>query len=267
MIFPKANLNSFSFPLDHAMEDQVASPVTPRTNARRRIRIRPLKKPVHIDDVDIIPDPSSELWISPTGMSNDTPVHMRTPSPVIIGTPSTGNRLRAHFNTPERLGTRVPFADRLKQVVDTDDDYLKMHSFLPVKNNHPTTQKATVEHDNHASLKQSLQGESHQQTIEKEQQQDKENHQQHQEQEQQQHKEKQDQQDNECHQQNTEKEDLQHIEKKDQQHIEKEDQQNEANQDRVSYKVVHRKVHMSNCVHFTVCIDCHCILGPPTHGC
>lgn len=249
------------------MEDQVASPVTPRTNARRRIRIRPLKKPVHIDDVDIIPDPSSELWISPTGMSNDTPVHMRTPSPVIIGTPSTGNRLRAHFNTPERLGTRVPFADRLKQVVDTDDDYLKMHSFLPVKNNHPTTQKATVEHDNHASLKQSLQGESHQQTIEKEQQQDKENHQQHQEEQEQQHKEKQDQQDNECHQQNTEKKDLQHIEKKDQQYIEKEDQQNEANQDCVSYKVVHRKVHMSNGVHFTVCIDCHCILGPSTHGC
>lgn len=190
---------------NNAMEDhQVASPMTPRTNARRRLRIRPSAKPVHIDDVDIIPDPSSELWISPTAMSNnDTPIHMKPPSPVIIGTPSTANRLRTHFNTPDRPSPRVNFADRLKQVVDTDDEYLKTHSFLPITNNHPT-REATIDHDNDSTPEPSYE-------------------------------------DNEDHHQ-------QHKNNEDQQE-KKEDQRDK------SYKVIHRKVHVSKDIRFNVCID------------
>lgn len=184
------------------MQDyQVASPMTPRATARRRLPIRPSATPVHIDDVDIIPDPSSELWISPTAMSNnETPIHMKPPSPVIIGTPSTGNRLRTHFNTPERPSPRVNFVDRLKQVVDTDDDYLKTHSFLPITNNHPT-REAMVDHDNDSTPEPSFEDNEDQQ--------------------QQQHKK----------------------------HEDKEDQHDK------SYKVIHRKVHMSKDIRFNTCTD------------
>ena len=189
------------------MEYQVASPTTPRINARRRLPIRSSAKLIHFDDIDVIPDPSSEIWISPTALSNEDSLqsHVKQPSPVIIGTPSTGNRLRAHFNTPERPSPRVNFADRLKQVVDTDDEYLNTHSFLPTKNNHPT-HEATATHDDDSTSEQSQQD-------------DETNH-----------------------------------------------QQKENQGDGVSYKVVHRKVHMSKGIHDNVCINYH-ILGPPTRGC
>lgn len=186
------------------MQDhQVASPVTPRATARRRLPIRPSATPVHIDDVDIIPDPSSELWISPTAMSNnETPIHMKPPSPVIIGTPSTGNRLRTHFNTPERPSPRVNFVDRLKQVVDADDDYLKTHSFLPITNNHPT-REAMVDHDNDSTPEPSFE----------------------------------------------DNEDQHHHQQQHKKHEDKEDQHDK------SYKVIHRKVHMSKDMRFNSCAD------------
>ncbi|KAI9317877.1 hypothetical protein BX666DRAFT_1553254 [Dichotomocladium elegans] len=125
----------------------LAAAASPQSSMRRR-RLLPIRPSTPIADPDspnLVLNPSSEVWISPTSCP---PFDITSPlppapklSPITFGTPADTSRQRLvkSSTTAMTMMARPNFQERLKKVIERDDAYLRSHLYVPQREENTTT--------------------------------------------------------------------------------------------------------------------------------